>query len=263
MIVLEDKNLKNFRKMFDYIPEKTFPSVLLLIDVKHSRPIIKFSDIDINQSLVINVETELVNYDSNEIEKESFRLPLTKNVKTIINNFDKLILENNSIVGISKNKEVKLSMYVNESDEYDFPKTANEMLKFTKEMNQKDDIMEVNFDLDTETIKDLYSCMDVLDRDKSNDIILNMTLGKQAKSIVITAKDAIGNNFKYTIDDIKVDDTFKVKYDNYFLSILKVLKDTKEVTSFPCTLSNLMFGTSFEIDEVSIMLAVTVFEKLK
>lgn len=249
--------------MMTYIPDKVFTSINMCIEEVEGKWILRFTDIDINQSLVVNICTEL-KYDQDEpdITTESYRLPLTKSVKSVIKNFESIKIEGCMLKGYSGKKEVQLAMYSNTSEEYQFPTTAKDMLEYTMEMNDKPEVLEVEFQLTQDIMKDLYSCLSVIDNDKDTDTILGFTMSKNAGAIAIVSKDAIGNNFKYIIPDVEVEETFKVKYDKYFLSILKVLSGIS-IESFDCTLSNLMFGTSFKSNDISVMLAVTVFEKVK
>lgn len=261
MLVLENENLNKFRKMFSYIPKKIFPSILFCIEKNENKVKIKFSDLDINQSLVVNISTELEDIDYDSIEEMSFRIPLTKSIDTVVSGFDTLIFNNNTLKGLAEKKEVELSLFINDSDIYEFPDTSSEMLEFTKSANDRDDAMYSEFELTTQHIKDIYSCLKVVDSDK-DDILLNFTMGKKANSIAVQSKDTIGNNFKYVIDEVKsISDTFKAKYDRYLLSVFDVLKNS-EINTFDCIISNLMFGTDFKDYDVNVMLAVTIFEKI-
>lgn len=263
MVILEGKNAENFKKMFAYIPEKIFSSILMKIekDVDTGKAFLKFEDLDINQSLIVNIKTELVDIENATIEDESFRLPLTKSVKSVLKNFDIYVIDKNLLKGISPKKEVCLSMYADTADdEYDFPDTTEEMLAYTCANNDKQDALNVWFNLSTEEIKEILNCIDLIDC-KDDDIILSFSISKNSNSIVVSAKDIAGNNFKYTICNVDVDETFKAKYDKYFISVIKALKDSK-LDEFKCNLSNLMFGTSFEDDGVNVLIAVTVFDKI-
>ena len=261
---IEKDNLENFRNMFKYIPDKVFPSVLLSFGIKDKIPLLKFSDIDINQSMVINIETNLNNINYNTISLgETYRIPLTKNVKSVINNFDSLTFENNTIKGESKNKTVKLSMYSNDSDTYDFPNNIHDMLDFTQTMNQRNDVLKVDLEITREILYDLNSCLIAIDYEKDTDSILNFNINKKAKNITISSSDKIGNTFQYILENIIAEDTFKVKYDQYFISIIKILASIKSIDSFSCIVSNLMFGVDFTLDNIRVMLAITSFDKIK
>lgn len=264
MIVLENKNLENFRKMFSYIPKKIFPSILFSIEKDDDRTMIKFSDMDINQSLVLNISADLCdteNFNAEDASEESFRIPLTKSFESVISNFNYLVLENNLLKGKTAKKEVELSMFVNESEDlYNFPTTAEEMLEFTKEVNERDDILVARFVLTEEDLKEIYSCIKVVDTDK-DDILLNFTANKKSETLVIQSKDTVGNNFKYTVEGVETNDTFRAKYDRYLVSIFDVLRQSKR-EEYKLLLSNLMFGTDFTDEDLKVMLAVTVFEKM-
>lgn len=263
MVILEDKNAEKFKKMFGFIPEKAFPSILMMMEKKGDNLSIKFSDIDINQSLVVAIESIMEDVDLSDFpeEGETFRLPLSKNVQAVLKKFNRFVIGNNVLKGLSDNREVQLAMHLNSGDEWDFPVTAKGMLEFAKKMNDRDEILEVEFDLTKDIIKDIESCIDVLDITKETELVLVFTVGKNAKQIVVASKDSVGNNFKYKIDNINADDTFKVKYDKYLLAIFKALKNS-DIDSFYCSMSNVMFGTSFEDNGIKVMLAVTIFEKI-
>lgn len=261
MIVLDGINAKKFKTMFSYIPEKAFPSILLIAKRVGDDVLLKFSDININQSLVVNIETTMTGLDLTGFEDMSCRIPLSKNVKNVIKKFDIFGIDQTVLEGGSNNRKVRLATHVNSDEEIEFPNTASEMLTYAKEMNEIDEVLEAKFTLTKDIIKDLEDCVGVLDISKDSELVFVLGVGKKSQCIAVTSKDTVGNNFRYDIPNIETNDTFKAKYDRDFLYVLKAVKDSK-VDGFFCTVSNIMCGVSFEDDDIKVMLAVTIFDKI-
>ena len=255
---INNNNLIKFRQLFDTIPSSSFPSVLLYTENIDDNAYIKISDIDINHSLIFSGRFKLDN--TSDVEDVSYRIPLSKNVERVIHKSTQLTFAENSILGFSKNKEVSLATFINQSQEIDFPTNINDMLKMTKEMNDIDDVLYTKIDLTKELIDDILECIDSLSV-KKFELKLDITIDSKKNKIVIAAKDTGGNNFKYTIDDIETKQSYKVKYDDYFYEVIKTLSKIKGIDSFECIISNLIFGVSFVLDDVEIMIAITAFEK--
>ena len=267
MLTLQGKNAENFKKMFKYIPDKVFSSILFVIEENDGKVVLKFSDIDINMTLAVNIEIELEGIDPNDIEDEEFRLPFSKNVKKLLKDFDTIIIDNKTIKATSEKKEIQLSTIVNDSDNsYDFPNNAEDTLEFVKEINGNRDALRADFTFDKDDIDGIIDCLGMLDQ-KENETIFTFNIKSKDKTLTISAKDDVDNNFKYVINNVISEDSFRAKYDSYFLNLIKTLKDVfkdreaKKEIEVKCIVSNILFCASTVEDGVKVCLTITSFEK--
>lgn len=259
MILLEGENLSKFKRLIGIIPTKSFPFALIRIGVKDGEGYVRVTDLDLYKCFIVNVAFKLEDIDISSIDVENvFKLPLTPGLKKSLDKFDSIEFDRGRMIGHSKKKEVGFAtLIVNDDDQegYDFPFSTDEMLQFMLNGMGLDTALTASGTLRMDDVKELVSCLDLLISKKDADLVFNC-VADPSGDFTVGIKDDAGNSFKYTISELEVSDKFKVSYDYYFMSLMKMLKDTK-LDSFDCLFSNLMMTIAFECDGVKALFAVT------
>jgi len=251
-ITLKSESIAKVNKFLSLCPD-TFSYVPLKLYVDDANnSYVSIETVDINGDIVFSGRVLVEQLELQPGTGMVVRLPLNKTIISTIfgSNFDLIEISKNKINAKSKNKNISIAMYqMSEDDILEFPYTNIELFNLAVEENRLENINFVNFDIDSNEIKDFLDCVSVLSSPESIDII------SENSRLKVTCSDYSGNELEYTFDKPSNCD-FIAKYDMNLIKVLNKIYRFKEYT-INMLISNLLAAFTLKDEDSTITIAVT------